>query len=161
MNGIVNNPSKTIVLPNVTIKDAVTIVNRMVNNISYKAISVDNSMASVNIWGCTYHSKIKGLIDTMLTATFSFVEVQNGLQLTIECGKCIGAISDQWELQDCNLFIKEAMLIAVNPNINNSQTNNTSSQTGNSSIQTGNSSSIKTGVSVAIAIVALIFFILI
>ena len=152
MNGIVNNPSKTIVIPNVTIKDAVTIVNRMVNNISYKAISVNNSMSSANIWICNYHSKIKGLIDTMLTATFSFVEVQNGLQLTIECGKGIGTISDQWELQDCNLFIREAMQIAVNPNIDNSQINNTSNQT-------GNSSSIKTGVSVVIVIVSLIFLI--
>lgn len=127
MNGIVSNPSKTIVIPNVTIKDAVTIVNRMINNISYKAISVDNSMASANIWGCTYHAKINGLIDTMLTATFSFIEVQNGLQLTIECGKGIGAISDQWELNDCNLFIKEAIQIAVNPNIDNSQSKNTTS----------------------------------
>lgn len=96
----------------------------------------------------------------MLTATFSFIEVQNGLQLTIECGKGIGAISDQWELQDCNLFIREAMQIAVNPNINNSQTNNSSSQAENPSSR-GNSSSTKTGISVAVAIIALIFFILI
>lgn len=147
MNGIVNNPSKTIVIPNVTIKDAVTIVNRMLHNISYKAISVDNSMASANIWTCTYHAKINGLIDTMLVATFSFVAVQNGLQLTIECGKGIGSISDQWELNDCNLFIKEAMQIAVNPNIDNSQSDNSSSATA--------------GLLGAIAIIAFLIFIFI
>lgn len=151
MNGIVNNPSKTIVISNVTINDAVTIVNRMINNNSYKIVSVDNSMSSAHVWTCIYHSKIHGLVDTMLEVTYSFVETNKGVQLTIECGKVIGSISDQWELQDCNLFIKEAMQIAVNPNINNSQSD---------SSQSDSSSSSAAGVIFsAIAIIAFLIFI--
>ncbi len=130
MNGIVNNPSKTFVLPNATIEQAVEIVNRIISNISYKVTSVDNSMATANVWVLNTKSKIHGIFDTFLNATISFTESDKGLQMTIECGKGIGAISDQWELQDCNMFINEALKIAVNPNISKEELKDYSSSAG-------------------------------
>ena len=114
---IVNNPSKSIIIPNATIDQSVEIMNRILANTSYKVRNVDNSMSSAHIWVVTSNSQIKGLIDTFMVATFKFEEINGNLQLTVDCGKGLGAISDQWELQDCNSYVTEMMRLAVNPNL--------------------------------------------
>ena len=118
MNGIVNNPTKSIIIPNATIDQSVEIMNRILASTSYKVLNVDNSMGSANIWMVRSSSKIKGLVDTHMVGTFTFTENNGNLQLTIECGKGLGAISDQWELQDCNMYITEMIRIALNPDLN-------------------------------------------
>ena len=118
MNGIVNNPTKSIVIPNTTIDQSVEIMNRILASTSYKVLNVDNSMGSANIWVVRNKSKIKGLVDTHMVGTFTFTENNGNLQLTIECGKGLGAISDQWELQDCNNYITEMIRLALNPDLN-------------------------------------------
>jgi len=118
MNGIVNNPTKSIVIPNTTIDQSVEIMNRILASTSYKIRNVDNTMSSAHIWVVESNSKIKGLVDTFMVGTFKFEEINGNLQLTIECGKGLGAISDQWELQDCNMYVTEMMRLALNPNLN-------------------------------------------
>ena len=106
MYGLVNNPQKTIVIPNAKIDQSVDIMNRIINNMSYQKMGVDNSMAEANIWVVTTKSHITGIVDSLIVATYTFKEVSNGVELTIEVGKGYGAIGDELELQDCNNYIQ-------------------------------------------------------
>ena len=117
MNGIVNNPSKSIIIQNTDINQSVNIMNRIIGNIGYKTINVDNSMANAHVWTVTHNANIKGFIDTMIVGTYNFQPYGKGIKLTVEAGKGVGAISDQWELEDCNSYLQQALSIAVNPNI--------------------------------------------
>lgn len=117
MNGIVNNPNRTVVIPNTEISQSANIVNSILGRIGYEVIGVDNSMSSAHVWTVNHKAQISGLIDTLVVGTYSFKQVGNDLQLTVEAGKGVGSISDQWELQDCNNYMKQALSLAVNPNI--------------------------------------------
>ena len=117
MYGLVNNPNKSIFIPNTEINQSVNIMNRIIRNIGYDTINVNNDMSSVHIWTVTHKANIRGFIDKMVVGTYNFQPCGNGINLTVEVGRGIGAISDQWDLQDCNTYLQQALTLAVNPNI--------------------------------------------
>ncbi len=120
MISIVNNPKRTIIVPNATIENCVEIVNRIISQGAYKCTKVDNTLANANIW-VLYNDQKCGGVNFGVKSTISFNQTENGLEMTVECGKTFDAISDQWELNDCQNYIEEAIRIAVNPNINHSE----------------------------------------
>ena len=119
MNCIVNNPKRTIIVPNATIENCIEIVNRIIRQGSYKCTNVDNSMAGANMWVLSCDQKCGGF-NFGIKATISFNQTDRGLEMTVECGKEFDAISDQWELNDCQKYVEEAIRIAINPNIDHS-----------------------------------------
>lgn len=111
MNTMIPNPSRKVVV-NSNIEHVKTALNKMKDFCSDGSntivIATGSYNGTLNTYNFMSRGQITGIIDMGMNGTATVVKVdENNTEITVEIGKAVGSISDQFEAQDCTNQINQ------------------------------------------------------
>ena len=115
---VANNPKQTILIKNAPIDNVPQMLDDVVKFSEYEAYGrddneIDKSMSAANIYTLKRRAKVCGLINDGVKTQIQFEQQGADLAVTVESGRILASISDQYEMSECQSVNEETCRLLI------------------------------------------------